>query len=341
MNIHRSLFGIACRTLALSFLMAGTAVLAHAQAAPSVASTIKAPLMLAAESTSASSSSSSLDAAAADDSYNLGSAALASSQPPPRRRYGRPNYASGNSNADGSEKYTFLAGMGYVGPIGITHKYETPSYGYQFGGGRNFNKVYGLLAQFDYDHFGLQGATINNWAYLYSISPIVGGCTPAEFYAGYCVTGQDGNNHVWSFTLNPTFTLPTEGSLGAYAVIGGGFYHKVTNFTVPQLQESCYYYCEEYEANANLDHYTSNAIGVSGGFGLTYKFSHFSNERFYMEARYVFIPNSQNYGLTVADSTSAPYGTPSAPGSLYTGTNIYPQNSNRTTYIPVKFGIRF
>jgi hypothetical protein len=335
MNIHRSLFGIACRTMALSFLIAGTAVLVHAQQPSSVVSTIKAPLMLAAESSASSSSSSSLDAAAADDSYNLGSAALASSQPPPRRRYGRPNYAGGNSNADGSEKYTFLAGMGLSSPIGITHKYETPSYGFQFGGGRNFNKVYGLLAQFDYDHFGLQGATIANQQYIYNY------CTVAQYNASYCspqgpapagtATQIDGNNHVWSFSLNPTFTIPSEGSLGAYMVLGAGFYHKVTNFTTPTLQEYCYYYCSEIVANSNFDHYTSNAAGFNGGFGLTYKFSKFSNERFYMEARYVYIPNSQRTGVTTANVATSPL----------TATDFYPANSDRTTIIPVKFGIRF
>jgi hypothetical protein len=147
------------------------------------------------------------------------------------------------------------------------------------------------------------------------------------------VSGLDGNNHVWSFTLNPTFTLPTEGSLGAYAVVGGGYYHKVTNFTEPTVQESCYDYCQEYQVNSNIDHYTSNAVGVNGGFGLTYKFSKFSNERFYMEARYVYIPNSQRYGVTASSPTSVL--------NTYTGTDLYPQNSNRTTYIPVKFGIRF
>jgi hypothetical protein len=347
MNIHRSLFGIACRTMALSFLMAGTVALAHAQQAPTAASTMKAPLMLASESSASlayasTSSSSSLDAAAAEDSFNLGSAALAGSQPPPRRRYGRPNYAGGNSNADGSEKYTFLAGMGLSDPIGNTHKYETPSYGYQFGGGRNFNKVYGVLLQFDYDHFGLQGATLSNQTYVYNY------CTQADMNAGLCspvgpgnlpnvTPGQlDGNNHVWSFSLNPTFTLPTEGSAGAYFVIGAGFYHKVTNFTVPSVGEYCDYYygCYEYQANQVIDHYTSNAAGFNGGFGLTYKFSKFSNERFYMEARYVFIPNSQRYGLT-AQNVSTSF------GATYTGANDYPQNSNRTTFIPVKFGIRF
>jgi hypothetical protein len=337
MNINRSLFGITCRAAAFSFLMAGTALLAQTTSAASAA---KAPVLLASESASAdlttasssssSSSSSSTDADAAADSssgtrFNL----LGSTQPPPRRRYGRPNYSSGNTNKDGSGKYTFLAGIGMASPIGNTHKYETPSYGFQVGGGRNFNKVAGLLLQFDYDHFGLQGATLGNQNYLYDY-----GCPAGSVAAGVCgVSGLDGNNHVWSFTLNPTFTLPTEGSLGAYAVVGGGYYHKVTNFTEPTVQESCYDYCQEYQVNSNIDHYTSNAVGVNGGFGLTYKFSKFSNERFYMEARYVYIPNSQRYGVTASSPTSVL--------NTYTGTDLYPQNSNRTTYIPVKFGIRF
>jgi hypothetical protein len=354
MNIQRSFFGIACRGAAFSFLMAGTALLVQAQQSPSVASTVKAPVLLASESASSglasasyssSSSSSDADSAATADSgarFNLDSAALASSQPPPRRRYGRPNYSSGNTNKDGSEKYTFLGGIGLTLPAGNTHKYETPSYGFQVGGGRNFNKVYGLLLQFDYDHFGLQGKTLANQTYVYDY------CTAADIAAGYCslqgaynlnnvTQGQlDGNNHVWSFTLNPTFTLPTEGSWGAYAVLGGGFYHKVTNFTVPTIGTYCDYYygCYQYQANQVIDHYTSNAVGVNGGIGLTYKFSKFSKERFYVEARYVFIPNSQRYGLT-AQNVGTSF------GATYTGANDYPQNSNRTTYIPVKFGVRF
>lgn len=335
MNIDRSLFGIACRAAAFSFLIAGTALLVQAQQSPSVASTVKAPLLLASESSSAgfaslssSSSSSSYDTVA-EGHMNVDSAALGSSQPPPRRRYGRPNYASGNSNADGSSKYTFVAGGGLASPIGNTHKYETPSYGFQVGGGRNFNKVYGLLAQFDYDHFGLQGATLANQTYLYDY-----GCPAGSVAAGTCgVSGLDGNNHVWSFTLNPTFTLPTDGTLGAYMVLGGGFYHKVTNFTEPTIEESCYYYCEDYQVNANIDHYTSNAVGVNGGFGLTYKFSKFSNERFYMEARYVYIANQQRYGVSAQSSATTL--------NNYNGYNLYPANSNRTTYIPVKFGLRF
>jgi hypothetical protein len=337
----KKFFPIACRVAAFTFLVAGSATLMQAQQTPSVAPAMKAPVFLAALAApdyaasyfgnSSSSSSSSSDALAAEDSF--GSAASEGLQPPPRRRYGQPSYAGGNTNPDGSAKWTFLAGGGLGLPIGVTHKYETPSWGFQVGGGRNWSKTFGVMLQFDYDHFGLQGATLRNQSYLYDYY-----CTSADQALGICspVTGiLDGNNHVWSFTLNPTFTVPTEGSLGAYAVVGVGFYHKVTNFTVPSTGEYCdpYYGCYEYQANQTIDHYTSNAPGVSPGVGLTWKFSKFSNQRMYVEARYVIMLDSQRYGITASSST--------ATLNSYTGNNLYPQNSDRTTYIPIKFGIRF
>jgi hypothetical protein len=352
MHTNRSFSGIACRLAAFSFLMAGTASLMHAQQVSTAQPASQAPLFLASSApdfsaayfgTSSSSSSSSSDSdAVAPDKLDPSSAALGSSQPPPRRSYGRPNYSSGNTNSDGSNKYTFFGGAGASVPIGDTHFYETPSWDFQVGGGRNFNKNIGVMLQFDYDHFGLQGATLANQTYAYNY------CTAADVKAGYCTTvgpgnlpnitpGQlDGNNHVWSFTLNPTYTLATEGSLGAYAVVGGGFYHKVTTFTVPGTGEYCdpYYGCYQYTANQTIDHYTSNAAGVNGGLGLTYKFSKFSNERFYVEGRYVVVFNQQRTGLTA-------FNVGSTFGANYTGSNYYPANSNRTTYIPIVFGIRF
>jgi hypothetical protein len=345
MHIHRKTLPIACRAAALIFLLAGTASLLHAQQSTSALPFAAKPLFLAAAnsaspsySSSSDGSSSSLDSSsvgAPAARFDLSSASLSGSQPPPRRRYGRPNYSGGNTNADGSEKYTFLAGAGASAAIGDTHRYETEGFALQFGGGRNWNKYFGVMLQFDYDKFGLQGTTIANQDYIYNY------CTAADVTAGLCspegpapaggATPIDGNNHVWSFTFSPTFTLATEGSLGAYAVVGGGFYHKVTNFTTPQVEEECYYYCGESEVNANFDHYTSNAGGVNGGFGLTYKFSHFSNERFYLEARYVLMFDAQRYGVTTANVAN----------SSLTATDLYPANSNRTTYIPIIVGIRF
>jgi len=236
-----------------------------------------------------------------------------------RRRYGSPRYRGSNTNADGSPKYTFLAGVGLSQPIGNTYHYLTPSYGLQIGGGRNFNHVLGVLFQFDYDHFGFTGQTLSNQSYIY-----FNDSNPAD-------NGLDGSSHVWSFTLNPTVNLVEGKTVGAYAVVGAGFYHKVANFTTPQQVEYCYYYCSVYSVNSTFDHYTSNAPGFNGGFGITYKFSRFSNERFYAEARYVFVDNAHRNGVTYATVLTAPP----------TSTNFYPANSNRTTYIPIKFGLRF
>jgi hypothetical protein len=251
-------------------------------------------------------------------------------QPPPRRRYGRPRYNDSSHNSDGSNKYTFEAGVGLTLPTGDTFHYFNTSYAFSVGGGRQFNKHFAVLLQFDYDHFGINGATLDKQLSIYDY-----GCsnTPA---GSTCLGSLDGNNHVWSFTLDPTYTFYQGDKMGAYVVVGAGFYHKVTNFTTPETGEECdpYYGCYEVQENAIVDHYTSNAVGFNGGFGLTYKFSRFADERFFVEGRYVFVDNSQRTGYTYADLQSGA-------NSTYAGSNFFPANSNRTTYIPIKVGVRF
>ena len=141
--------------------------------------------------------------------------------------------------------------------------------------------------------------------------------------------------HVWSFTLNPTETFMQGDKMGMYAVEGVGFYHKVSDFTTPQsgVYFDPFYGPIAYTANAIIDHYTSNAVGFNAGLGITYKFSKFSNERFYGEARYVFVDNSKRAGITVANENSS--------ANNYLIANDFPANSNRTGYFPIKFGIRF
>jgi hypothetical protein len=325
MQTLHSLFGTVCHTAA--FLIAATAALAHsdAQQPRLFLATEAAPILAGSDASSSDPMPS--DPTAANPRFDLGAAAFRSSQPPPRR-YGRPNYSAKTSNSDGSAKYEFLAGVGAGLPLGNTHAYETPNWGFQTGGGRNFNRNFGVILQFDYDHFGLQAATINNETGIYNT---LLGCTPAESAAGSCVAGLDGNNHVWSFTLNPTFTLAAPGLWNAYAVLGGGFYHKVTNFTQPTTQEECSIYgCGYFSVTSTVGRYTSNAAGVNGGFGVTRKLYTLSNLRVYLEARYVLIFNQQRNGITAANVSTAP-----------ASANFYPANSNRTTYLPIKLGVRF
>ena len=313
-----------CRFSAIALFAGACTVGAAAQQSASyvLASNTDKPLDLATAAHVDYSSSSADVAAPATTGLDLYSAA--GLQPPPRRRYGRPRYNDSQHNADGSAKWTFVAGVGMTAPVGNTYHYLNTNYAFQVGGGRNFNKNFGVLVQFDYDAFGFNGRTLYNQQSLYN--------SPALYGAG-AVSGLDGSSHVWSFTLDPIYNFIAGQTFGAYVVGGVGFFHKTANFTVPGTGTYCdpYYGCYQYSANQTFDKYTSNAPGVDGGIGLTYKAGRFSSERLFVEARYVFVDNQQKAGFTVNNYTQI----------TATSTNFYPANSNRTTYTVYKAGIRF
>ncbi len=250
-----------------------------------------------------------------------------------RRRYGAPRYRGSNTNADGSEKYTVYAGGGFASPSGSDFNYASTSWGFEVGGGRNFNKRFGLNLEFDYDHFGMTGDTLNNQQNLYNYYIGVYNQTQVLANQAPLISGLDGNNHVFSLSVDPTFTFYQKEGLGAYVIGGAGFYHKVANFTTPQVGFGYDAFGDvyEYEANEVIDHYTSNAPGFNGGVGFTYKFSRFANEKLFGEVRYVYVVNSARPGVTVNELT---------PANIDIA-NDFPQNSQHTEYLPVKFGIRF
>ena len=243
-------------------------------------------------------------------------------QPPPRPRYGRPRYSDNQHNADGSSKYTFVVGGGMAIPTGTTHLDLKPSFNVQGGFGRNFNQKFSVIAQFDWANFGIQNNTLNT---LLSTYNSIG----AVDQNGNALTQLGGSSHAWSLTLNPTYKIIQGDTKGVYVIAGAGYYHKTANFTIPGTGTYCdpYYGCYQYQANQSIDKYTSNAFGVNGGIGFTYKLSRFSAGRLYVEARYVFIANQPR-----------PYSLGSAKSSYF---DVFPQNSARTTFIPVTVGVRF
>ncbi len=140
MQTNRSFLQIAGRTAAFSLLMAGTVSLLHAQQASPIPSGARTPFLLTAntlpfnlattpDTAYSSSSSSDSDALPNDPSDTLAASLfqLDATQPPPRRRYGRPNYSDSHTNPDGSSKYTFMVGAGFVTPIQDTGNYLTTS----------------------------------------------------------------------------------------------------------------------------------------------------------------------------------------------------------------------
>jgi hypothetical protein len=334
MSISKNrLFTLLTRTAALGLFTAAatlgleaqqsisTVTPVHQAPVTNLQASLMAPLDLS--SSSSSSSSSSADSASpASEYFHLSSAAT---QPPPRRRYRRPNYTDSHTNPDGSNKYTFMVGGGFTLPTGGTHNYASPGWKFQVGAGRNFNKTLGVLIQFDYDKLGMQGHTLDNQLALYNSL-----CDPYDESQGNCApfTQLGGYIHDWSFSLDPIVNYYTSDTWGAYVTGGIGFYHKATVFTTPAIGTYCdpYYGCYQYQADQPIDSYNSNAFGVNGGFGFTYKLSRWSGTRLYGEARYVWTDN-QPRPKDISGAT--PY------------FNAFPQASARTTYIPVTFGIRF
>ena len=248
----------------------------------------------------------------------------AAMQPPPRRYGRRPVYADSSHNADGSAKYTFFGGAGVTIPTGGTHAYFSPSYDFQVGGGRNFNKKLAALVEFDWHNFGLQN----------SLTSALGSAT--GIYGELGVTDVGGHGHIWSFSVDPMYTFIQGEKSGAYVIGGAGFYHKVTDFTTPAIGTYCdpYYGCYQYEANQTFDSYVSNAAGFNGGVGFTYKPSRFGNEKFYAEARFVYTANDRRPYYVAATGTTNPT-------SNVNYFNAFPQNSAPTTFIPITFGVRF
>jgi hypothetical protein len=333
-NLRRT--ALVSRTAAFIFAAAIATTSLHAQStAPTshpnldLRASLVAPLNLipstpagddTASTASSASLSSSNDGNTADPELDAERLSLSdTNQPPPRRSYGRPRYSDRTHNADGSNKLAFVLGGGFTVPSGGTGHDLTLSYRFQAGAGYNFSKKFGVMAQFDYDHFGLPGSVIAAQQALYAslqISDGQGGVIN--------VNGLDANSHIWSITLNPTYTFVQGERTSAYVVVGGGFYRKTVNFTLPTTGVYCDFYgfCYQVNSNQNFDTYTNGAGGVNGGLGFTYKIGRFANEKFFTEARYVWIDNQKA-------STTQAQG------------NYFPQANNRTGYFPVTVGIRW
>jgi len=219
--------------------------------------------------------------------------------PPPYRR--RTNYSDSIHNPDGSNKYAFSVGGGFTLPVGGTHSYYSPNWDFQFGVGRNVNRDFGVMLNFNWANFGIQHSLL-------------------DAVSAAAQTQIGGHGHVWSFSIDPRYNLVKDESSSVYVTGGVGIYHKVTTFTVPG--QSCYYdyyygyVC--YQTNQPITSFPpSNAVGFNLGFGYAHGFSRFANEQFYVEARYVYTANSRR---------------PNGP---------FPLNADPTTYIPITFGIRF
>lgn len=162
---------------------------------------------------------------------------------------------------------TYEVGGGFNAPTNDSSPYITWGGNFTVGAGYRFNRNFSTILEYQFIDSKLPGAII------------------AEAGA----TG--GHDHIWSFTLDPTYEFNPKSSIGFYAVGGYGFYRAVTSFTDPEQSQYCtYFYCGVVTQNVVVGHYSSNQGGWSVGGGLEHRFAGWNGDgkmKLFAEARYL------------------------------------------------------
>jgi len=211
----------------------------------------------------------------------------------------RPTYGSGRSGLMSHMAYE--VGGGFNAPTEDSSPYISWGGNITLGAGYRFNKNLALMLEYQFIDSKLPGAIIAQ--------------------AG--ATG--GNDHIWSFTLDPVYDFNPKSSVNFYATGGYGFYRKVTSFTDPQQQQYCtYFYCGVITQNVVVGHFSSNQAGWNIGGGLSHRFGGWNGDgkmSIFAEARYLDV-------LSPAITTE-----PNGLGTTAVGAD--------TKIIPVTVGLRF
>jgi hypothetical protein len=208
-------------------------------------------------------------------------------------------YGGGGFKHYVGSRFAFEAGGGFNAP-----QSSSVTFGGQFtvGGGLNFSKHFSTLIEYQFLDAKLPGGLI------------------AEANA------QGGHDHIWSFTLDPVLDLFPKAANDVYVTGGGGFYRKVTSFTDPEEEEECYYFCEVYETNVTVAHFSSNQGGFNVGAGFQHRMGGVygdSKTRLFVEARYLDVLS------------------PAVTGLSPNGSGLITTVAADTKVIPVSVGVRF
>ena len=162
-------------------------------------------------------------------------------------------------------RYALELGGGFNAPLskGITYGGNLT-----IGGGVNFSKRFATLIEYQFMSDKLPGALIA------------------------ATQGADGGHaHIWSLTVDPVISLFPDSANDVYVTGGGGFYRKVTTFTVLSPQEFCtYFYCGIGYAPATVGHFSSNQGGFNIGGGFQHRMGGLygdSKMKLFAEVRYV------------------------------------------------------
>jgi len=179
--------------------------------------------------------------------------------------------------------FTFELGAGFNAPIGNDIPYITWGGNLTLGVGRQFTRHIGALVEYQFIDDKLPGSFLS------------------------AVGTPSGNTHIWSFTVDPIVYLRPidQARWNAYAVGGGGYYRKVTNFNsaVPVVYCGYFGFCVGGYENATVASFASNQGGVNAGFGFTRSIGQ-SHAKYFAEARYVWVDSPRSSTSQVGTGTT-------------------------------------
>ena len=207
-----------------------------------------------------SSTTTALDAASSPDGAALPSVPAAAVQ-----QEGGYGHHSGYHSSSIWSHLTFEGGGGFNAPIS---NHVTYGGNFTLGAGYTFNPRFSALLEYQFIDDKLPGSLIA------------------------ATQGADGGHaHIWSFTAAPVFDLFPKSSNDIYVTGGGGFYRKVTIFTVLSPTQFCsYFYCGYGYAPSTVGHFSSNQGGWNIGAGYQHRLGGMygdSKLKIFAEARYL------------------------------------------------------
>lgn len=219
-----------------------------------------------ASSINSDSSSSQLLADDGSDMAALPAAPAAAKPSEGQDRNGGYNRTGGYHSHSLWSHMTYELGGGVNAPAG-DKQYITWGGNLTVGGGYRFNQVLSAMLEYQFIDDKIPGAII------------------AEAGA------SGGHDHIWSFTVDPTIDLFPKSSNDLYVVGGGGFYRKVTSFTVLAPTQYCtYFYCGYGYSPQTVGHFSSNQGGFNIGGGYMHRMGGMygdSKMKLFAEVRYV------------------------------------------------------
>jgi hypothetical protein len=183
---------------------------------------------------------------------------------------------SGSLGAQEVPRFAFDIGGGFTQTVGNTGRHLDNGWNITAGGGINFSRYVGAMIDVGYNHFGINGATLNNTGF------------------------PDGSVRVFSATLDPIVHLTPGHHVDLYLTGGGGLYRSTQEFTQPSattllgFDPFFGFYNVTVPTTQILSSYSVNKPGVNvgAGFAVGTKW----HGKLFAEARYdrIFMGNDRH-----------------------------------------------